>query len=430
MAEVTGEKGFAAEYWRQRRDTKIDPDTFFGKFEHFRRFLEELGIHEHPECCAEIDGEIEAIRRYTSPLEGMYGIGVRPRLVVEHDAKMRLLINRLRGGDRWGSFSDVEYWFLTESTSLPTYARIPVDEPSPPRHPFCILSSTWAQIVRALVPRTDDLNDMIVGLLASPYVGYKSPMRGDHLDAVEKTVSRIDSLKDIPASVAVAMVNDEAMSRKIAGETDPDEVSRLVEESLTKKAEELATRLEETAAETVRADRERAEAEERAREADERESAHLAERVSAEQEAERARREAAEAEQAKEAVLQKEAKLQEEIAKTKARERAEQEGRKSAEGRVETLRIALGLIVAVAVVGGSCALLLTDVVKGTGGALGLIALSAGLAYVALRVASEKIAKEVRVLVAVIAAVVAIAAAVIASDAGDEGPAKSDSTTAH
>ncbi|MGA8744584.1 MAG: hypothetical protein WB507_01815 [Solirubrobacterales bacterium] len=417
MAEVSGEKGFAAAYWRQRRDTKIDPTTFFGKFEQFRLFLEELGIKEHPEGCAEVDADIEAVRRHASPLEGMYGPGKKPRLVIEHDAKMRILISRLRGSNEWGGFSDVEYWFLTESTNLPTYARVRIDESSRPRHPFCILSSTWAQIVRVLVPRTDDLNDMIVGLLASPYVGYKPPFQGDRLDAVEKTVSRIDALRDVPASVAVAMVKDEAMSSQIAGQTDPEEISRLVEQSLTKKAEELEARIAETAKETVRANRERREAEERAREADKRETAHLEGRVSAEQDADHAKQDAIEAERAKDEVLRNEANLKQQIEETEAREKAEKAARTSAEGRVQMLRITLGVVAGVGVLAAACALLLAEAVTGTPMVLGLIGVTAALIYVILRVFSAGLAKEVAVGITVVGVVVAIGAALIANDPG-------------
>lgn len=268
MAQVSGEKGFAPAYWRERRDNNVDSGTFFGKFEHFRRFLEALDIKEHPQGCSEIDEDLETIRTYASPLEGMYGPGKKERVVIEHDAKMRILIEKLRGRSQDGRFSDVGYWFLTESTRLPVYASIPIEQKWRPRHPFCILSSSWAQIVRVLVPRTDDLNDMIVGLLASPYVGFKPAAEGDHLKAVERAVARIDALRDVPASVAVALVHDDAMSSKIAGETDPAEIDRLVDESLTEKAKELSSRLDETASEKVRADRERLEAEAQAAESD------------------------------------------------------------------------------------------------------------------------------------------------------------------
>jgi hypothetical protein len=189
MAEITGEKGFVPSYWRAARDSGEDPETFFGKFSHFMRFLEAYGIHEHPEGAAEVEANLTAIRDYASPLEGMYGPGTKERVVIEHDAKMRLLIEDLRQQDRPASgYTDVRYWFITESTRLPTYARVPIDSMHRPKYPFCILASTWAQIMRAMVPRTDDLDGMLVGLLASPYVGYRPRVQGIGQFALERVL--------------------------------------------------------------------------------------------------------------------------------------------------------------------------------------------------------------------------------------------------
>ena len=234
MAAVTGEKGFVSAYWRERRDHNVDARMFFAKYDQYRRFLEGLGIREHPQGIETVDADIQGIRKFASPLEGLYGVGNKPRVVIEHKAKMRMLIELLRGAERPSSFSDVHYWFLTESTMLR------------PMH-VCLCkrdgglvsllhsSSSLAQVVRAMVPRTDDLNDMIVGLLASPYVGYRTAVQGVHQKAVERVVARIDALRDVPPAVAVAMVNDEAMAAQIGDETDPEVVDQLIEESLSER---------------------------------------------------------------------------------------------------------------------------------------------------------------------------------------------------
>jgi hypothetical protein len=426
MAAVSGEKSFAAAYWRERRDKKVDTGTFFGKYEHFRRFLDELGIKEHPERCADIDADVDLIRDYASPLEGMYGPGSKERVVIEHDAKMRILIDQLRASDSDGPFSDVGYWFLTESTKLPTYARVPIGQSWRPKHPFCILSSTWAQIVRAMVPRTDDLNDMIVGLLASPYVGYKPPVEGDHLTAVERTVARIDALRDVPASVAVAVVHDDAMASSIAGETDPDEINRLVDESLTKKAEELSTRLDETAAEKMAADRERREAEKQAREAGERESLSKAERDEAEEIARRAKESEAQAAQDRDEVIRKEATLKQRMEETEGRERSEKEGREAAERRVKLMRNALGVVAGLVISAISCALLLVGVVHGGVGVVALIGATVLLVYLAMRFGSAKLATEVVLALTVLAAAITIAAAFASHS--DESKSNTENST--
>ena len=96
MAQVSGEKGFEAAYWRAASADGENPDSFFGKFAHFQRFLESYDIHEHPEGVPEIEAEFIQMRDYASPLEGMYGPGSRPRIVIEHK-ESRLICWRVCG---------------------------------------------------------------------------------------------------------------------------------------------------------------------------------------------------------------------------------------------------------------------------------------------------------------------------------------------
>lgn len=421
MAEVSGEKGFGAAFWRERKKRTIDPKTFFGKFEHFMEFLAEYGIKEHPEGCAEVEGDLERIRVYASPLEAMYGVGVKERVVIEHDAKLRMLIEDLRGGNGWGSFSDVDYWVLTESTKLPTYARQPIGTDSRPRHPFCILSSSWAQIVRVMVPRTDDLNDMIVGLLASPYVGYKSGLTGDHLTAVERTVARIDTLKDVPPAVAVAMVQDETMASKIAEEADPEEVTRLVEEGLSQKAEELAARLDRSAEETVAARQARTEAEDRAAKASQVQADSEAERDRAEQAAREARQREADAKQEAQKSSAREAALAQEIEESRKREQeasdraaAERNNRIAAERRAQRIRNAVALIVAFLLLAGG-GILIAQVIEDRVLRIVIACVVAVGVYGSLSLISASIGKTVIYVATLLAAIVAICSALLPND---------------
>jgi hypothetical protein len=344
MAEVSGEKGFAPAYWRALRDHGTDPADFFGKFDHFQRFLKDNGIKESPEKCAEIDADVEGIRAYSSPLEAMYGVGTKNRAVIEHDAKTRLLIERLRGDAEPTAYMNVRYWFLTESTSLPTYGRSPIRASKRPKYPFCILTSTWAQIVRSVMPRTADLDEVIVGLLASPYVGYKLPISGTPKKAVERVVARIDSLKDVPASVAVAMVGDQSMAAKIGGEVDEAEMNRIIEESLTQKAEELEVRIATSAKETVAAQRARIEAEDRAKQAVESKSESEAERDQARQEALAARASEEAAQRQADEKAAREAVLQQEVNESREREENERSGREGAERRAQRMRDGIAIV--------------------------------------------------------------------------------------
>lgn len=422
MAEVSGEKGFVSAFWREKRDRNVSVNTFFGKYEQYRRFLEGFGIKEHPQGCAEVDADVTGLRQFSSPLEGLYGVASRPRVVIEHKAKMRMLIEQLRGSDRPSTFSDVRFWFLTESTTLPSYGRMPIESGHRSKFPFCILSSSLAQVVRTMVPRTDDLNDMMVGLLASPYVGYASGVDGVSLKAVERVVARIDALDDVPPAVAVAMVNDEAMAAQVGGEVPSDRIDELVEARLSEKAKQLEFRVQESASQVVEAERTSADARLKAEEADLRrtdaeaartEAEKLAEDavVKADREAKAAELESRQREESEEAAAKAATSLKEEIEETKSRERQEREGRELAESHLRIARIVGAILLVVGVGGAGAALLATGVVSGWVPTVCLVACASVAGYLGVRLVSDTWAKEVLVCLTIVGGVVTIAAAI-------------------
>lgn len=415
MAQVSGEKGFEAAYWRAANSDGENPASFFGKFAHFQRFLDAYGIHEHPEGVPEVEGDLLRLRDYASPLEGMYGPGSRPRIVIEHDAKMRMLIEHLRSQHKLAAgYTDVRYWFVTESTRLPTYARLGIDGSGRPTFPFCILSSTWAQLLRAMVPRTSDLNGMVAALLASPFVGYRSAPRGAaQLTAIERITRSIDSLRDMPPAVAIAVVNDKAMSTKIGEETDPAVIEQMIEDALSTKAHELEAQLATAADRIVEAEhvRDRAQAD---RLAAEKERDRLQEdRDRAVVDAERSRTELesstgshrAESELLREQVKDVEKRLDD----TEARAR---EDREKSRRRLRNAAAILGCVV---IDGAGASLLATSTISGTVGVVVVIAVMAIAIYAALRVISKHLATEVIALIGIVSAVVTIASLVIAHE---------------
>jgi hypothetical protein len=416
MAQLSGEKGFAPAYWRELRDQGTDADSFFGKFDHFSRFLEAYGIEEHPEGYQEIEEEAAAVRDYTSPLEGMYGPGARPRVVLEHKAKMRLLVEWLRSQTRPAGYSEVRYWFVTESTSLPTYARLPVDDVVRPQYPFCVLSSTWAQIVRAMVPRTADLDQVLVGLLASPYVGYKSAATGDQQVALERVAARMDSLEDVPPSVAIAVVTDRAMASKIGQEVDEAAVRRLVQDAISTKAAELEAQIQETARRATLAEREMAAATERARVAEEQTAIAAAElETTRREEANRATQRSAELVEIRgqlQALQEIVPSLRSDVSSANARADAEHAGREKAAAGATRLRNILAASSAALIAGGSATLLATQTVHGAAGVVALVVVATLAGYTAVRVLSQDLAKEFVIILTVVVAAVTIATAFI------------------
>jgi hypothetical protein len=415
MAQVTGEKGFEAAYWRAASESGEEAESFFGKFAHFERFLEGLGIEEHPEGVPEIEADTFGIRDYSSPLEGMYGPGNRPRVVIEHKAKMRMLIEHLRGKNKPpAGYTDVRYWFVTESTRLPTYARLGIDGGSRPSFPFCILSSTEAQLLRAMVPRTTDLNEMVAALLASPFVGYRSALGGEaQLAALERITRSIDSLRDVPPAVAIAVVNDKAMATKIGEETDPVVIQQMIEEAITAKAAELQAQLDSAAQRITDAERVR--------------DGARADRLAAEMEVDRlrierdrafadAQRNVTELETVRGSHDQESEALRSEVKDVKKRlDDAQAERKADREKRRRRNRNAVAVLGCAAIDAAGASLIATSTISGTVGDVATIAVMAVAIYLALRVVSKRLAVEVIAIIGLVSAVVTIASLLIASD---------------
>jgi hypothetical protein len=415
MAQVSGEKGFEAAYWRTASTSGENPASFFGKFAHFQRFLEGYGIYEHPEGVPEVEADIVGIRDHASPLEGMYGPGSRPRVVIEHDAKMRMLIEHLRSQHKPpAGYTDVRYWFVTESTRLPTYARFGIDGAGRPDFPFCILSSTWAQLLRAMVPRTSDLNGMVAALLASPFVGYRSAPRGAaQLTAIERITRSIESLKDVPPAVAIAVINDQAMSTKIGEETDPVVIEQVIEDAMSAKALELEAELETAADRIVDAEstRDRAQA---ARLTAEQERDRLeAERDRAVADACRNR---SELENSMDSHRADSEALRDQVEEVRQRlDDTEAEVRSAREKSRRMRRNAGAISGSVLATGVGAALISTGAVSGVFADLAVIAVVAVAIYGTVRVISKHLAIEVIAIIAIVSAIVTIASLVIASE---------------
>jgi hypothetical protein len=229
-------------------------------------------------------------------------------------------------------------------------------------------SSAWAQVMRAFTPRTDDWDQMVVDLLASPYVGWK---RGLSLPAVLEVVARVDQYADTSVELAWEVMADTA---KMA------EISHLKKSGAP--SEQIAAAIDATFVADAEAAKERAAA---ARELQlEAERAAVSERDRADQlrtdlADEQRRREAAETDlaRAQETSDAKTRELAERLSAIEAKHEEDlEEERKSrrdlqkqidgaAEQRSKRRRLALVLVLAVVGVAAPTALLATRTVHGT-----------------------------------------------------------------
>lgn len=372
MVKVTGEKGATRTYWEQFLKLGLSVDDFFAKIAAFEDALPGFGIETSVEGCERVEKLDEQVEEYAPLLRQIVWPRERHPEVIDHDVRHRLLIERLRG-EGTPRFSRATRWFLTQDTKLPTFAKmVPDPDQKPPELPFCISPSAWVQIVRAMTPRTDNFEEMVVELLASPYVGYEGPVNPE---AVRAVVARMDLHDEDSEEIALAVVQDSALMSSVeeAGEAEIEERVRYV---YAEKAKELKKQAEDSA--QIAADEQAAKERAEGRELETRQDL----------EAERRRREGLESD------LRRSKEEQEaEARKFDDRFSAEQEARKKAEDdqerRIKALqerldnneesrrrnrRIFAGALIALVGLLGPALALLFGAVKGT---LGVIAVVIG-----------------------------------------------------
>jgi predicted nucleic acid-binding protein len=304
MIKAASEKGFDRAFWVAYRDSNISTQDFFDRAAHFEHDLEKLGIEVTKEGCERVDKKSELIQKYVVLLDHIRGPQWRETVVLEHDAKHRILIEQLRG-DGHHEFSNGRYWFLTQDTRLPFFARsMPEAGETAPNLSFCMLSSAWAQIMRAFTPRTSDWEKMVVDLLASPYVGWS---RGLDSSSVAAVVGRIDQYEGDGVEFAWQVLADTAKMTQVsalkADGATSEEVAEYIDGAFIEKATEAQERAGEAEAHAQDAAKQALEAQEAGRAERER-----AEQLQADRDHERRRREETESDLERERCLRNEDK--------------------------------------------------------------------------------------------------------------------------
>ena len=306
MIRAASEKGFDRAFWVSYRDSNISTQDFFDRAAHFEHDFEKLDIEVVKDGCEKVDKKPELIQEYVAVLDHIRGQQWRETVVLEHDAKHRILIEQLRG-DGHLEFSNGRYWFLTQDTKLPLFARSMPDS-TEGRHdlPFCMLSSAWAQIMRAFTPRTSDWEKMVVDLLASPYVGWR---RGLDSSAVASVVGRIDQFEGDGVEFAWEVLADTAKMAQVTalkadGAITTEEVAAYIDGAIIEKASEAQKRAAEAETRAQGATEKAIEAEQANLAAQER-----AEQLAADRDEERRRREGIESDLDRERRLRSEEKL-------------------------------------------------------------------------------------------------------------------------
>jgi hypothetical protein len=164
-ANAADEGSFVAAFWRKYRDTGITPQDFCDFHEQVEALLEKMEIKIIDEGCAEVDEDRGAIEKEIVAIERISGSDTKTEGAKLHDAKHRLLIDRLRGDRERQRFSEAGYWFVTRDGVLIPYGMA---ERAPSTLPFAVSLTAWAQIVRGFTARTEDYDQTLVDFLDTP----------------------------------------------------------------------------------------------------------------------------------------------------------------------------------------------------------------------------------------------------------------------
>jgi hypothetical protein len=261
MLRTSGDKGFNRLYWQAYTQHKTQPKDVFDRLEHFESELERYGIKQLDEGCTAVNQQEERVRDYSSLLNSERWPYQKEWIVLEHDAKCRLLVERLRGDGNL-RVSNARYWLLTYDAKLPRFAaRVPENGDAVPELPFCVSPSAWVQIIRALTPRTADFDKTVVDLLTSPYVGYRTAVNPV---VVQEVIGRMDHFEDASPELALTVLTDTAKVREIenavateSGET----VAAAVTAAYSAKAREMEAAVAASIEQAARAEEERRAAE-------------------------------------------------------------------------------------------------------------------------------------------------------------------------
>lgn len=274
-ASATTDENFVTAYWIRLKEHPVTPKDFYEYYAQIEGHLAEHGITIVDEGCVAVDRDEAGINEEMSALDRALGYYDKHDEVKLHDVKHRLLVRRLRGGPR--RFSNAGYWFLTCDSVLPRYDQLAARADG--ELPFCATSSAWFQVMRSFTPRTEDFEQTLADLLASPYIRYRGRIG---YKTVEEVVARIDLYEGRTPELAAKVLLDTALMRDVARTAEEQERLEKIDNAIVRAA----------------AERERELAEAKAREAAEREQRRAAEarqeELAEQLEAERARREQAE----------------------------------------------------------------------------------------------------------------------------------------
>jgi predicted nucleic acid-binding protein len=229
--------GFIPAYWRKCVNSSISLEDFIGTYRHFEDLLAKYEIAIRDDFCEDVQEDPE-LKTQIDLLYASADPVILDKDVAEHDAFHRLLIRKLRGG-KARTYSDASAWFLTLDKKLNHYdafARFSEKEKDLSDVPFCILCDDWLQIVRPLLPRTDDYDKTFIELLSSPFL---RSYRDVPPELAGKIIDRIAHYKNFSPDVAVKMLTDSLFIQRLETVHTEENQKEVIDNEIVASADEF-----------------------------------------------------------------------------------------------------------------------------------------------------------------------------------------------
>jgi hypothetical protein len=256
-ADSTTDELFIKAFRRMQRETGLTLDHFFDLHEELEQLLKDADIDVVTEGCRAIDDDedLDRLEDLIAALERGREGDEKPRPVQEHDVKLRLLVESLRGPNP-RRFSDVGYIVLTNDQALTRFAEADLDHTT--ELPFAVSLHRWSRIVRSLVPRTADYENTLAHIQGTPALRPPS-LRVNQADVIE-AIAKIDAQGKYPETIAMRLMVDMALgSDAETAIRDADSAasdSRVKDAEFARRIAELQTRVRELQRQEVARQRE------------------------------------------------------------------------------------------------------------------------------------------------------------------------------
>lgn len=240
--EELGENNFITVYWSELVRKGVSIEEFIAEISHLDNILDGLNIGTFNKFRKDIE-ESEELKDEMSTLRKACGDHINIH-VVEHDAFHRILIRKLRKGNKY-NFNKAKAWFLTHDHKLPQYSK--VARKGQDHLPFCITTNEWIQINRPLLTRTKDKEEFEKSfhvLVTQSYL--RSMLPAVPLDkAYNKVLGKLEKYKGMTAEMASRIASDSHFMVSIIDIDDDKKLNAKIENRLIDLNKELRRKNEE-----------------------------------------------------------------------------------------------------------------------------------------------------------------------------------------